>query len=196
MMVLLASCLSCAGLDRPGKSYDVVDVFAGKACLSSTSRMAGLKAAALDLDYDGVVARKGGMNLCTPAGFALFVCSSEACNFVAAWACLCVFSSHLRLAVILILRSPLDLGLIMFGMCCSSFVAISRASTGRSILTPMGNTSYEKVRQANLLASRHSRLWKDFGFGVNICADIVLLTSSIGFIMGGPTKRRPILYGP
>ena len=42
-----------------------------------------------------------------------------------------------------------------FAMCCSSFVTISRSTTGRSILLPLGNTSFEKVRTANLLASRH-----------------------------------------
>ena len=59
-----------------------------------------------------------------------------------------------RLAVILILRCPLDAGLIMFGMCCSSFVPICRASTGRRKGRPMGNTRFAKVRTANLLSCR------------------------------------------
>ena len=42
----------------------------------------------------------------------------------------------------------------MLGHCCSSWVAISKGSTHRSYLNPMGHTGYEKVRDANLMSSR------------------------------------------
>jgi len=63
-----------------------------------------------------------------------------------------------RLLVLLVLRLRFDSSLALFAMCCSSFVTISRSTTGRSVLLPMGNTSFPKVRAANLLASRHCTL--------------------------------------
>ena len=56
--------------------------------------------------------------------------------------------------MILLLRGKLDKHLVMMAMCCSSWVAASRGSTGRSTLTPMGRTEFTKVAVANLLGSR------------------------------------------
>ena len=56
--------------------------------------------------------------------------------------------------IVLLLRLRLDEGLALYAICCSSWVTMSRSSTRRSILMPMGNTSFEKVRTANLLGSR------------------------------------------
>ena len=61
-----------------------------------------------------------------------------------------------RLAITLVLRLPLDAGFVLLAMCCSSFVTISRSSTGRSYLVPMGREDLKKVATANLLASRHT----------------------------------------
>ena len=57
--------------------YDFVEVFAGRARVSKVFREARKSAAALDLAYDSVVGRKGGMDLATPAGFAKLGCIRE-----------------------------------------------------------------------------------------------------------------------
>ena len=61
--------------------------------------------------------------------------------------------SELRSAVLLLLRCRKNESLASFAMCCSSWVTVSRSSTGRSILTPMGG-DYAKVKLANLMTSR------------------------------------------
>ena len=56
--------------------------------------------------------------------------------------------------VIVLLRAKLDDATAVFAIVCSSWVAASRSTTQRSWVTPMGNTSFAKVRVANLQASR------------------------------------------
>ena len=163
MLVLLCSWLTSAQLDR--KSYDVVEAFAGKAELSRACRMCKFHAAAADLSYDAHAFRKGGMDLTTPSGFVSLASNQSDSminrrSFAADLPLIGVFSQNCmhdqpRLLVLLVLRLRFGSSLALFAMCCSSFVTISRSSTGRSILVPMGNTSFEKVRTANLLASRH-----------------------------------------
>ena len=74
---------------------------------------------------------------------------------------------YLRLSIILILRGNTRGFLTMIAMCCSSFVAASRGTTQRSVLTPMGQVAYKSVQVANFLASRPG--WVKFerfnGFG-------------------------------
>ena len=65
--VLLTSWLSSAKLGCRAQTYDVLECFAGQAMFSRTARMAKLRAAAIDIDYDEVVSRKGGMDLTTSA---------------------------------------------------------------------------------------------------------------------------------
>ena len=66
--MLQVSWLETADLDRV--QYDFVEVFAGKARVSKVFREARKSAASLDLDYDELTSRKGGMDLSTPAGLA------------------------------------------------------------------------------------------------------------------------------
>ena len=49
----------------------MVEFFSGISMVAQTGRMLGLKAAALDLDFDHVTNRPGAMDLRTPAGFVL-----------------------------------------------------------------------------------------------------------------------------
>ena len=53
-----------------------------------------------------------------------------------------------------LLRCKLDESLCLLAMCCSSFVPVSRGSTHRSELHPMGNPDFPGVQLANLLGSR------------------------------------------
>lgn len=56
--------------------------------------------------------------------------------------------------VIALLRAKLDDSVAVFAIVCSSWVAASRSTTQRSWISPMGNAKFEKVRIANLQASR------------------------------------------
>ena len=67
MLVLMASWLPEARLDT--RSYHFVELFAGEAQVSRIFREDKKSVASLDLAYDAVVAKKGGMDLSTPAGF-------------------------------------------------------------------------------------------------------------------------------
>ena len=53
-----------------------------------------------------------------------------------------------------LLRLKLDDGLALLAMCCSSWVPVSRGSTWRSAILPMGNPLFPGVQVANLLGSR------------------------------------------
>ena len=48
--------------------------------------------------------------------------------------------------------------MVSFGLVCSSFVAVSRGSTGRHYFLPLGNESAPSVMVGNLLAVRPG-LW-------------------------------------
>lgn len=60
----------------------------------------------------------------------------------------------LRLCILLVLRGKFNEALVMLEVVCSSWVTNSRSSTGRTVLTPIGNTMFAKVRLANLMVSR------------------------------------------
>ena len=152
----------------PGHEYDFIEIFAGVGRVAKTFRRKGLKAVALDLEYDATVSRKGSMDLTTPSGLVFFGCISLQYELLQGlWGTLsCAILLHeyspsnlirARLCILLILRGRRDSFLVMLAVCCSSWVLASPASTKRSVLTPMGYEGFEKVSTANLLASRQGR---------------------------------------
>ncbi|CAE7450704.1 unnamed protein product [Symbiodinium pilosum] len=44
--------------------------------------------------------------------------------------------------------------LVFLGMKCSSFSAVNRGTSGRSIICGLGNMAYKSVQEANLMLSR------------------------------------------
>ena len=60
----------------------------------------------------------------------------------------------MRLAMLVVLGSKMGAAMALLGVCCSSWVAISRGSSHRSFLNPMGFTGYESVRIANEISCR------------------------------------------
>ena len=62
--------------------------------------------------------------------------------------------AYLRLMVYLVLSGTYMHMLVVMAVCCSSWVALSKGSTGRSEITPMGCTVYIKVQEANKMVSR------------------------------------------
>lgn len=63
-------------------------------------------------------------------------------------------ASHLRLAIHLILRSEFNAAIGVLAVVCSSWVPVNRASTGRDLMTPLGNENFVAVRKSNKLTSR------------------------------------------
>ena len=72
MLVLCASWLNLARLDKV--QYDLVELFAGEAEISSAFRGASKAAASLDISYDKATSRKGAMDLTTSSGLVLSRC--------------------------------------------------------------------------------------------------------------------------
>ena len=62
--------------------------------------------------------------------------------------------SYLRLAVLVTLCSAWGCSLHCFATVCSTWVAVSRGSTGRSLACPMGNLSFGQVYLANQMVYR------------------------------------------
>ena len=69
LLVLLISWLPETALDDPSNVYDMVEMFAGVGMVSRVFRECGFRAAAVDLEYNGGLKRKGSMDLTTPSGF-------------------------------------------------------------------------------------------------------------------------------
>ena len=59
-----------------------------------------------------------------------------------------------RLACMLCLQGKYGEVLLMLGTVCSTWVAVNRATSGRSYVTPCGNLQYDSVQAANRMVSR------------------------------------------
>lgn len=64
------------------------------------------------------------------------------------------FSGILRLAIHLLLCSEWEGIATFLATVCGSWVPVNRGSTGRTILTPLGNENFAAVRKANKMVSR------------------------------------------
>ena len=60
----------------------------------------------------------------------------------------------MRLAIHLLLSSEWEHIVASYAIVCSSMVPVNRGSTGRTILTPLGNEHYVPVRKSNKMTSR------------------------------------------
>ena len=59
-----------------------------------------------------------------------------------------------RLALLMVLAAHQDGGVVPLGVECSTYVFMSRGTTKRSVLLPMGYTVLPKIAAANMYASR------------------------------------------
>lgn len=102
-------------------------------------RATGLRTAALDLEYaQSYRKRRQKQGKPIPSG-NMFDLTTSAGFLTALMACLsCQEGAHL----------------VVIAIVCSSFVSISRGTTKRSLLRPLGDPSIKCVRIGNLLASR------------------------------------------
>ncbi|CAK9094311.1 unnamed protein product, partial [Durusdinium trenchii] len=115
-----------------------LEIFAGASVVTRVLRSTGLRTAALDIaywpSYKVKKARKGQkapssnlVDLMTPAGFITAVLAVLGCD-----------EAHI----------------VVVAIVCSSWVSISRGTTKRTWLSPLGDPSVESVRMGNVLASR------------------------------------------
>lgn len=58
-------------------------------------------------------------------------------------------------ALLAVLGCEVQDHIVVIAIVCSSFVSISRGTTRRTFLSPLGDTSVKSVRLGNLLAARH-----------------------------------------
>ena len=58
-----------------------------------------------------------------------------------------------RLAIATILNAQPD-SLVLLAMKCSSFCAVNRGTSGRSVICGLGNVAYKSVKEANFMMSR------------------------------------------
>ena len=136
--------------------------------LTNALRASGRVTASLDIEfwkkYVKRRARRGcpmgltrnPLDLLEPSGFALlgFIHVHMLQVLLEAWwAGLPVLVLLLRLVVTMLLQAKKEF-VLMIGFPCSTWVAMSRASTGRHFFRPLGNRMSEKVEFANVLASR------------------------------------------
>lgn len=115
--------------------WDALEVCSGEALLSRCLRFgSGLRVAAFDIDDWGSFAQQRGLpchrnplDMTTSAGMALLLVS--------------------------LLRAKKRV-IVHFGVPCSSWVLLSRATTARTWLAPLGDCSVKSVADGNLLAAR------------------------------------------
>lgn len=67
-----------------------------------------------------------------------------------------------RLCIHLILHAEFEAAIGVLAVVCSSWVPVNRGSTGRSLMTPLGNENFISVRKGNKLTSRSSSVQKVF----------------------------------
>ena len=127
---------------------DIQDRYdAGRARVARAARGAGLAAAALDVLFHSFPQV---FDITSASGFALLgrgLLSDHVFTFP-------THSFQLRLALLVILEGKYGHVLSMMGVCCSSWVAISRGSSHRSFINPQGYSGYRAVNVANKMAAR------------------------------------------
>lgn len=198
--VLMIGHLSCVELmGDPG--YQVLEFYAGQRRAARLASGLGQNCAAMDIMYDPQGDNKkvnNCMDMNTSAGFTLPFCSlclggfdrrkilyptqlmpfKEFSQAEIHQSCSCSLTIfELRLACILVLQARWDEFLALFGICCSTYVSISRGSTKRSIFLPMGcPISLANYRANKGTARLGNKKTGDGWFGFHLgCSSVRLL---------------------
>ena len=136
------------------QEIDGAEVCAGWGILARVLRSQGHQIWAMDIDYweaHGIKSRcNNPLDLLQPSGMAHHDCTggSKVC-----WIVYRALLNHVRLLIVAAMRARPG-SVFHFGLVCSSWVVISRFSSGRHKLCPMGNTSLQWVEDANTMVSR------------------------------------------
>ena len=143
-----------------------LEFFAGSRMATRCVGKLGYRASAIDLNdaqAAGYALSEGtAFDILSPSGF-VFLCLQRFIWFGSyehipessgkpPW--LPTSSRTLRLAIQAILQSDAKAFVVWFGTKCSTWSAVSRGSTLRSWLAPLGDTTKQCVRDGNLMVSR------------------------------------------
>ena len=131
------------------QELDLAELFSGCANLSKEFRGAGRDVAALDIKYSR------GMDVCELSGFGSLSSHLLEANCLL-WSCGFLFRASLaspRSFCVATLRGKHN-SCLWLGVLCSSWVAVSRGSTKRSLCNADGWKEYRSVAQGNLMAAR------------------------------------------
>ncbi|CAE7814559.1 unnamed protein product [Symbiodinium sp. CCMP2592] len=112
------------------ETFDVIELYAGRARITRIARAAGYMAVAADQKYDPD--ENSALNLNSSSGFVL--------------------------AVLMVLSGSVEGAIAVLGIECSTFVEVNRGSSKRSELLPWGDEEVSSVYEANQATSR-TMLW-------------------------------------
>ena len=166
MVVLLVLLVSFLDLPTTGDEGQVLEFFAGVGRIAALAKYCGYKSSALDIRYGEERYHKAGkrspMDINSNSGLVWLVrvflffweYNISPQGLVGFKSCIMCLMDHLRLCIHLILNSEFESALAVLAVVCSSMVPVNRASTGRSIMTPLGFEDYVPVRKSNKLTSR------------------------------------------
>ena len=129
--------------------YEILEFYAGQARLAKMASALGVPSAATDFLYDDGdnKHKNNSMDMCTSAGFLLLIWNTMDVvqPTLPGW----LHLSNLRLACTLVLQGRWEDFIALMGICCSTFVSMSRGSTHRSEFLPVGCPISIAVYKAN-----------------------------------------------
>ncbi|CAK8992823.1 Uncharacterized protein SCF082_LOCUS3230 [Durusdinium trenchii] len=118
-------------IPKPQNEYQLLEFYAGVGRIASLAKWCGFSTAAVDIQYGAHRQREGKRRPMDING-----------------------NAGLVLCIHLLLTSEWEQVVAFFAIVCSSYVPVNRHSTGRTLLTPLGNENYIGVRRSNKMTSR------------------------------------------
>ncbi|CAK9002312.1 unnamed protein product [Durusdinium trenchii] len=118
-------------IPKPQNEYQLLEFYAGVGRIASLAKWCGFSTVAVDIQYGAHRQREGKRRPMDING-----------------------NAGLVLCIHLLLTSEWEQVVAFFAIVCSSYVPVNRHSTGRTLLTPLGNENYIGVRRSNKMTSR------------------------------------------
>ena len=139
-----------------GDRYDILEAFAGTARIARLARALGLEACALDLNYDSAnnKSKANAMDMNTDAGF-LFLggMQSPLGEHPSPQSCLYELAKP-RLHCLLVMHGKIGEALGILRVPCSTWVAVNRGTSWRTVFNALGNLCCMSVYKANKCTAR------------------------------------------
>ncbi|CAK9105806.1 Uncharacterized protein SCF082_LOCUS49317 [Durusdinium trenchii] len=118
-------------IPKPPQEYQFLEFYAGVGRIATLAKWCGFATAAVDIRYGAHRQREGKRRPMDING-----------------------NAGLVLCIHLLLTSQWEQLVAFFAIVCSSYVPVNRHSTGRTLLTPLGNEHFIGVRRSNKMTSR------------------------------------------
>lgn len=143
-------------------NYQVVELFSGVGRIAAFAKFVGYKSVAVDIKYGQEYAQKTGkrspMDMNSNAGLMFpnctIGCSCKRKLISQFFRHFLIFTCKLRLCLHILLSSEWGAVCSFLAIVCSSWVPVTRGSTLRSFMTPLGFEDYPGVRKSNKMTSR------------------------------------------